>query len=169
MIYFSTILLSRPKNINKVTRGLPHLFLSKYTSTLYFLIMAIILSVYTNLMAIQTIKPKRTRSVPIQTIDDLAESLMSKRCRFVLPEATIGDEEFHGNLVNPVHNRSFAEKLRQAFAANPPKYVKTRDDMGRLVAKTDYNKKDSCFFGVDYLTMDTYYRYDWNYKTKECS
>ncbi len=75
--------------------------ISRWVYCVWFVIANVLLSVFTNLMAINFVAPISQSGRPFSTLEDLGQKVLAKECRFVLPGVEEGAVDFRLELVNP--------------------------------------------------------------------
>ncbi len=94
--------------------------LVRWVSCLWFIIANILLSVFTNLMAINFVAPVSTSGRPFSTLEDLGSKIHESDCRFVLPKSFENADEIIYELVNP---KIADNSVRKLFQCKYTKYT----------------------------------------------
>lgn len=129
-----------------------HYFRTKIYFSLWFILVSILLSFYSNLIAVDLVAPERVKTVPFKSLPDLGQKLLTKECRFAILAKYLNCSEIYDILINPTESeKSWAPAFVKAYVTNPPLVVKDRKEM------LDYVLNGSCIVGLDFLSMDAFY------------
>ncbi len=93
------ILMSICTVVVTILSAIRHTRLTQLTWCIWFIVANVLLSVFTNLMAINFVAPISLSGRPFSTLEDLARKVLSTECRFVIPKSV--DTELILELVNP--------------------------------------------------------------------
>lgn len=130
-------------------------YTTKTIHALWFFIVSILLNLYGNLIAVDLMLPDKVMTPCFDSIMELGEKILSKQCRLAMTEGTKDSTFFADELLQPKHNRIWAETFRTAYEKNPPLIVKDREELTEFVMNSD------CLVGVDYFSLEGVNYYDY--------
>lgn len=119
---------------------------------IWFIVLGIILNLFVNLIVVNLTLPNVGETNLFTDFDQLGELLLHKKCKFATVEPYRNDAFIKGYIMDPIHNRSWANVFTKAYQSNPPIYRKTRAELAHLI-----NQPDSCFVGLDWRSTKDYY------------
>lgn len=114
------------------------------------------LNFYGNLMAVDLLHSSKQLTIKFNSMDELGDKLLKNECRLALYDVYSDNKEFLGTVLNPTrHNRSWAQKFRDAYKINKPIFLPSREELAALILN------DSCTVGLDWVTIKKYFTSRW--------
>lgn len=128
-------------------------FNAKLVMTFWFIILGILLNLFGNLIVVNLTLSNIDEDVLFTNISQLGELVAKQKCRLAILEQYKDEQVFYPFILNPSHNKTWAENFRIAYRLNQPIYVKDRSELVQLI-----NESHSCVVGVDWMTLESFYK-----------
>ncbi|KRX95119.1 hypothetical protein T4E_1983 [Trichinella pseudospiralis] len=121
--------------------------------TFAFISVIFFLNLVSNIITVYLVKKDERIEYGFDNLNELGRLLLRKKCRFTMLSSTKDDPIFHHLMINPKVEDEipWTNLFRKAFVKNPPLYVDSRYDMGKLITKS------LCYIGVDLYSLKEFY------------
>ncbi|KRZ79434.1 hypothetical protein T10_5243 [Trichinella papuae] len=122
--------------------------------TFAFISVIFFLNLVSNIITVYLVKKDERIEYGFNNLNELGRLLLRKKCRFTMLASTKDDPIFHHLMINPKAEDEipWTNLFRRAFVKNPPLYVDSRYDMGKLITKSLL-----CYIGVDLYSLKEFY------------